>query len=240
MNYRYPRLQQSVAERRLNSLQNGEQDLRHSFTDSEATPVETGTVVPETELKAVRGMIEQLTTVFPSSIPASQVAQWDSVVGTALYKTMSIVPADASHTDVWSFVTLVLLPDFAAWRYPKFPRERFIGTSRNVFRRLWWRQHILGELEVPEGCRPLGEDEMVAIFERTKMARDHRLVKLLACEILAYRGSARSAFARKLTIKVRALTGSTLLELISDDQLASLIREASLSTIIESNARSAA
>ena len=93
---------------------------------------------------------------------------------------------------------------------------------------------------MPEGCRPLGEDEMVAIFERTKMARDHRLVKLLACEILAYRGSARSAFARKLTIKVRALTGSTLLELISDDQLASLIREASLSTIIESNARSAA
>ena len=104
---------------------------------------------------------------------------------------MQIIPADASHPGPWSFVTLVLLPDVASKRFPDLHENRLTGTYRNTFRRCWWRHHVLGDLEFPPGSTPLGEDELVKIFERSKMARDHRLAKALALGIVAYQGRDR-------------------------------------------------
>ena len=69
----------------------------------------------------------------------------------------------------------------------------------------------------------MGEDELVNIFERSRMARDQRLTRFLASEIIAYKGKGRSAFARKLVPKVRALTGSMLLDICPDEYLQEVI-----------------
>src|SRR5690349_14109292 len=43
---------------------------------------------------------------------------FDQQVGPTIYSLMNIVPADAAHEGVWSFISLVLMPDVAFWRYP--------------------------------------------------------------------------------------------------------------------------
>ena len=223
MHYRYPRLPRDAAKELVENLQHSDARIEYALDDSRSVPVETGTVVSDRQLEIVREELDTATREFPEVLRASEVAAWDATVGRSLYKSMSISPADASHVDTWSFITLVLLPDFAVLRYPSKQKNRLIGTNRNVFRRVWWRQHVLGELVVPDGVRPLGEDELVNIFERTRMARDHKLVRVLAQEIIAYKGSDRSGFARQLTLKVRALTGSLLLDICPEDTLKKIV-----------------
>lgn len=222
MYYRYPRLPRAAADTKVKELHDSE-DSVHAFSDGESSPVETGVVVPEAQLADIRNQLEKATDSFPRELRSAEVANWDAVVGRTLYDGMAISPADASHVDTWSFMTLVVLPDYAKWRYPNIPKNRLIGTHRNVFRRVWWRRHILGEMEIPNGCKPLGEDELVNIFERSRMARDQRLARFLASEIIGYKGKGRSAFARKLALKVRALTGSMLLDICPDEYLQEVI-----------------
>lgn len=227
MYYRYPRLSRIAADERVNQIKNTDGTMAFALSDTQSTPVETGTVVPDEQLEAVRRELQAATKSFPKTLRASEVAAWDAAAGRALYEHMKIAPADASHIDTWSFITLILLPDFALWRYPARQKNRLIGTHRNVFRRVWWRHHIIGKLAVPEGTNPLGEDELVNIFERSRMARDHRLVRALAEEIIAYTGAGRSVFARKLTLRVRALTGSLLLDICSEASLKGMVSDVS-------------
>lgn len=139
---------------------------------------------------------------------------------------MQIIPSDASHEGPWAFLALVVMPDLAIQRFPDRHPDRMLGGPRNVFRRTWWRHHVLGDLVSKEGVRPLGEDEMVNIFERSRMARNHALARVLAGAVLDYAGGNRSAFTRRLTKRVRAFTGPLLLDMYSESQLQSLVNEA--------------
>lgn len=229
--YRYPRLPRVVADELVEKLQYRDAEIEYALSDSRSSPVETGAVVSDQQLKIVRDELNLVTREFSEKLRASEVAAWDAAVGRSLYNSMKIAPADASHIDTWSFITLVILPDFAVWRYPSRQKNRLIGTNRNVFRRVWWRQHILGELVVPDGVRALGEDELVNIFERSRMARDHKLARVLAQEIIAYNGTDRSVFARQLTLKVRALTGSLLLDICPEDSLKKIVGDVAIRII---------
>lgn len=192
-----------------------------------AIPYEVGTPVSETKLIELRDcVIATVKRLESSRTSNTRRSDWDLAVGTALYRTMEIIPSDASHEGPWAFLTLVLLPDFAVMRFPDRHPARMLGGRRNVFRRVWWRQHILGDLSTREGVRPLGEDEMVNIFERSKMARNHNLARELARAILDYPGDNRSEFTRRLTRRVRALTGPIMLDVCSSSQLRAVVDEA--------------
>ena len=102
---------------------------------------------------------------FPDQCRGPAQRQFDQTMPTLLHSEMRIVPADAASEGVWSFLTLVLLPDVAFWRFPQAPDYRLIGRPRNVLRRYWWRAQILGGNE--EGLpAKLGEDQHVQIEER--------------------------------------------------------------------------
>ncbi|OLT31029.1 hypothetical protein BJF82_02445 [Kytococcus sp. CUA-901] len=78
-----------------------------------------------------------------------------------------LTPAEAGRAEVWNFLTLVVLPDVAFWRWPVttdgLPNQRrVLGGPRNIFRRVWWRCHLLE----PARVRFLSEDELVGITER--------------------------------------------------------------------------
>ena len=123
-------------------------------------------------------------------------------------KNMDLIPAEAADRGVWNFLTLILLPDIAKWRYPnpnKDPRyNRWLGDARNVFRKLWWRQVVLGT----ELNSVLGEDEAVAIMERTTLAGQAPLARAMARAAITvaqeYPDLARSEFARLGAVLVRA------------------------------------
>src|SRR5690606_17288623 len=100
---------------------------------------------------------------YPEPLSRTRTQAFDRPCGTRLYDLMGIVPADAAEEGVWSFLTLVVVPEIGPWRFPGLAEERLLGRPRNVLRRTWWRAWALGpDLDsAPPGCEPLGEDESV-------------------------------------------------------------------------------
>jgi hypothetical protein len=96
-------------------------------------------------------------------------------------------PIDGLNRDVWSYITLRLLPDLALWRWKaKKTDERFIGGSeRSCFQRLWLRSYVLGG----DLASQLQEDEAVNIFERPEALGGNRNLSLaIANFIVSNRG----------------------------------------------------
>jgi hypothetical protein len=86
------------------------------------------------------------------------------------------------------------------------------------------RQHVLGDL-LHLTDRPLGEDELVGLFERTALARNRTLIRRLAAAVLQYDGStSRSDWARELYKRVTFHTGPRLLDALTEEELDALIR----------------
>lgn len=142
-----------------------------------------GLPVPESHLRdlqtTLRGLCDDFG--FPAALKTAKQGEFDRVCGTILRRDMRIVPADASEEGVWSFITLVLVPELAPWRFPSRHEDRLLGKPRNALRRLWWRAHVLGPdlTWVPPGCTPLNEDESVQIMERPTIAKSGRLAQQL-------------------------------------------------------------
>jgi hypothetical protein len=191
-----------------------------------AAPVATGGPVARPEhIANVRAAVIETTETWQreDSVPRPQAAAFDLVLGRALHEHLRIIPADAAHDEVWSFLTLVVFPDVAVSRFPDMHVDRLIGTPRNVLRRTWFRQEVLGDL-LHSIDRPLGEDELVGLFERSALARNHALIRRLAVAVSAYDGpAARSEWARDLYKRVRFSTGPRLLDALSDAELDAII-----------------
>ena len=192
-----------------------------------AAPVATGgRVASPDDIAKVRAAI--LDTVEPwysvGMVSRPQAAAFDLALGHTLHEQLQIVPADAAHDETWSFLTLVVFPDVAVLRFPGMHADRMIGSPRNVLRRTWLRQQVLGDL-LHSTDRPLGEDELVGLFERSALARNHALIRRLAVAVLAYEGPmARSEWARELFKRVTFITGPRLLDALSDAQLDAIIQ----------------
>ena len=196
-----------------------------------AAPIATGGPVANSrQIANVRMAV--LKTIEPwrrlGAVPRPQAAAFDLALGRMLHEHLRIIPADAAHDETWSFLTLVVFPDVAVLRFPDMHVERLIGAPRNVLRRTWFRQEVLGDL-LHSTDRPLGEDELVGLFERSALARNHALIRRLAVAVLAYEGpSARSEWARDLYKRVTFVTGPRLLDALSDAELDAIIHGAEL------------
>lgn len=196
----------------------------------DAAPVATGTRVDGSRLEEVRENVRRAAVDRGYPEPLRRGREWtfDSAAGRALYESMDVIPADAAAEGVWSFLSLVLLPEIGPWRFPDRAQDRLLGHPRNVFRRSWWRAHVLGaDLdEAPEGQQPLGEDELVQIMERPTLAANPRVARAVRDGI--FRGAervaaARSEFARDLTKRVLRLTPFLAVDLLDDAELATLV-----------------
>lgn len=191
-----------------------------------AAPVATGgSVANSGQIANVRAAIVKTIEQWRwlGTIPRPQVAAFDLALGRALHEHLRIIPADAAHDETWSFLTLVVFPDVAVLRFADMHVDRLIGGPRNVLRRTWFRQEVLGDL-LHSTDRPLGEDELVGLFERSALARNRALIRRLAAAVLAYDGpAARSEWARDLYKRVRFSTGPRLLDALSDAELDAVI-----------------
>jgi hypothetical protein len=153
--------------------------------------------------------------------------QFDQAVSVELLRSMDIVPADAAHEGVWSFLSLVLLPDVAFWRFPnsegREDYERLLGRPRNVFRRLWWRAYATGEA----ATQHLLEDEAVAIMERPTIGGHPRLARAIASTHLKMIGNdsstARTELLRQVSKRLRRLAAVVTLSALGDEDLQALI-----------------
>lgn len=234
----FPRLPRAAARQLIIEREGWSADrLRHASATSHpaAAPARAGTVVPEQQLSrirdAVRAALADADPKFPWPLgKGPRVGEFDRVVGRELYEGMHIFPADAASEGVWSFMTLVLLPELGPWRFPGSGDKRYLGVPRNVLRRTWWRAHVLGADLGGEadGSPPLGEDELVQIFERPTLAGNPWVARSIVATIHRVApdvGTARSTFVRDLTRRLLRLTPLLSLDALSHDELDELISD---------------
>lgn len=159
-------------------------------------------------------------------VSRTRVSDFDRVLGKSLHRNLEIVPSDAAHDEVWNFLTLVVFPDIAVSRFPDMHKDRMLGSNRNVLRRTWFRYEVLGDLL--EGFpRPLGEDELVGMFERTALARNRPLLRALVPIVAQYDGpGSRSDWARLVYKRITFITGPRLLDVTDSLQINDVVIEA--------------
>jgi hypothetical protein len=231
----YPRLPRAAAREMVEERSEWPPDkLRWASRTSHpmAAPVRAGSMVPENLLIQVRDRVrtalDNADPKFDWPVPASRVAEFDRIVGRELYDTMRIVPADAASEGVWSFLTLILMPEIGPWRFPGGGDKRYLGVPRNVLRRTWWRAHALGsDLGGSSSGSPyLGEDELVQIFERPTLSANPWVARAIVSTI--HRSpeqisTARSVFVRDLTRRLLRMTPLLCLDALSSDDLEALL-----------------
>jgi site-specific DNA-cytosine methylase len=119
-----------------------------------------GARVSETRLKELRDAVETLAREvgYPDSSSRSGNADFDQRLAALMHSTMGLVPAEAASREVWAFLSLVLMPDLAYWRYPSPTRDSVLGTdlTRHVFGRMWWRAQLIHSPEEEDPYAALG------------------------------------------------------------------------------------
>lgn len=162
---------------------------------------------------------------------AESIRSFDLALGRSLCRHWGGTPASASREGVWSFLSLVVFPDLLYRRFPDLHEARALGTRRNVLRRVWLREHILGDV-IHDQANPLREDEFVQVLERTALIRTPALARLVSLQILARpAGSSREAFARELGKEVVRASGPLLLDALALPALNDLVHQAAQNAI---------
>lgn len=199
-----------------------------ALESSKAAPAPTGGKVADADRLALvrEAALDGVSQWYERGIvPREEAHLFDLALGAALHPSLEIIPADAAHTDTWSFLSLIVMPDISALRFPSMHRTRMLGLPRNALRRPWLRQEVLGELLLSE--TRLGEDTLVGLFERTALSRNRVLVREMARQLIQYTGPvARSRLARDLSKRVVLATGPSLLDTRTHEEIEDLVTAA--------------
>lgn len=231
----YPRLPRPVAQSLL--LERADMPLSElaalsAVAHIEAEPAATGGHPADPQkIDQVRNTVREIAAHagYPHAPNTAAQQAFDRACGSTLLSTMEIVPADAAEEGVWTFLSLVVVPEIGPWRFPGRSEERLLGRPRNVLRRTWWRAWALGpELErAPAGCTPLREDESVQIMERPSLGGNRRTAQALQSALWRAEAAgltvARSDVMRELARRVRAAKSHISLDALDDVVLESLL-----------------
>jgi hypothetical protein len=203
-----------------------------------AAPIATGgTRVSVEQIQRVQSMLREVATGHRYPLPLTttsrrnradySVATIDRAWSVPLHEAMNITPADATSEGVWSFLSIIVVPELSVWRFGTGNDERFLGVPRNTFRRLWTRVEILGPELLAEEQRALGEDELVQIMERTNVASSRRLARAMVSELLEVKATVpRSPLMRDFSKRIRRTMPVLALDCLDDDQLRAVTADA--------------
>lgn len=155
-----------------------------------------------------------------------------------------IPSGESMRNACWTFLTVVVLPDVALWRWPpsssgetdKAWRGRVLGGGRNAFQRI--HRRVLSLDRGPSHpdrwglIRELREDDFSNILERPSLGSNSHIAVCLAEEFLAMRKRLKTASAeiqtrvyRDSTKDLRAYGVVQVLDLLPRADLEALIRQ---------------
>jgi hypothetical protein len=154
----------------------------------------------------------------------ARLSQW-------LGQHLKVAPAEAAQGAIWAWLGCAVAPELVRWRFAgdTIDHRRFSGSRvRNLFGSRWWRWCLLWDASHPD--RPewlltgLGEDELVALTERTTLASNGPLIRTFAAAFLgaaeADAGLSRMAVLRDATKRLLRLNGLLALDALDADELA--------------------
>ena len=241
----FPRLYAPMAESYWKEISEcSAEDLarRAGINHPMAAPGATGGVpVDESRLSRIRQGIRSI--AIDNGYPdRRESGTFDTECSRYLCESAAIPEPEALRDEVWNFLTLVLMPDIAVWRFPGRARERMLSGVRNTFQRLWLRGRLIAQggdcHETDWGLiGELTEDAFVAVIERPRLSANPCLAREFAeawrrcarrtagnMETI-HRLAARNLMATKAVISLDALDISSLAQRI-DDHFAQAAREA--------------
>lgn len=145
---------------------------RSTTHDDSAVYVATGgTRVPTKRLATLADSVRELARQHGYPDVAQRTTEFDIALARLLHRTMEVAPAEAASREMWAFLSLILLPDVAYWRFPNPPGDRVMNTdiTRHVFGRLWWRAALVHDttLDDPyDALTILGEADFDHVYAR--------------------------------------------------------------------------
>jgi hypothetical protein len=202
--------------------------------DPRSTYFPIGTRIPESHLEdfrqEVRAFVDELG--WPEPYETEERLLFRTKLPTILHQKMAISAANAGRAGVWSFLSLVLMPDVAIWRWPDLTPQRVKGhaersRNRHLFRVAWWRAEVLGESSA-DLLAELSEDNLVQILERPGLFRDHRLATATGDAFVDYRseipgGVSHEDVFRDLCKRLNRLGAFVLFEVLKAEELTEVI-----------------
>jgi hypothetical protein len=137
--------------------------------------------------------------------------------------------------DVWTWIAVNLVPHLVTWRFGtddgRVSEDRFLGIlQRNAFGRLWLRGRVFDRGPDSDDrwglVNAISEDASVAILERTSIAGDWVLARIIGEEWLAERKAGKNADRLLRDAAVRIRMNSAILEtgIFSVSELADSVR----------------
>lgn len=223
-------VRESVDQKKNVSTLRAEATTSHPKTRLSETGLPCST---EAELQSLRDDVLAVAEKYGYPVTPSRgaaLSEFDREVTHVLVSHVDAPVNDARSTELWNFLTAVLLLDVACWRFPntgdnpKF--NRYLGASpKSTFKKLWWRGHVLGELS-----DRIGEDQSVALLERTSVAGDPRLPTSIIKQFIESTSEESSSKNlsdqfRSTMLVTKARLRTVCVEALDDDQLAELVGE---------------
>ena len=203
-------------------ISSGMPDLTPTIT---YTPV-GGQRIATSQLEQLRNDMLQLARKHGMPNRIIEPSVFEGRAAAVLRQALPMSANEASHDEVWSYLTCCWLLDVAVWRFgADADKRRFIGNvNRNTFRRLWWRAEIIGpDIDLTK----FGEDELVNIMERSTIARDRHLARAVALEFLArvHEGAAdsRMYLMREAMKRLLRLTPLVDFQALNEDQVRAVV-----------------
>lgn len=145
---------------------------------------------------------------------------------------------EAMMPDVWNFLSTVLLPDVAAWRWSSRSAERLYGSLyRNAFGRLWLHGRLLDRgadhdpVERWHLLLSASEDFLMNLVERPSLSSDWDFARLIGEEWVRWRelplaGNELEPLHRSALKMLRVVSTTIETAVMSEDQIQGLIAEA--------------
>lgn len=199
---------------------------------------ETGSKVSDGDLEKLQSDIRCCARKFgyPDSTGEQDLRSFDTECGQLLHQSLRLHPSEASHLEMWAFLTCILLPDIVRWRFPgdATTEERFMGSDRglrrNTFGRLWWRAYLLHQpnLDNPyEFFNLLYEDDLVQITERNSIAASRTLtavfVQAFVKAVAEHKDIPRRDLMRETVKRVRRQLSFVAFDLLDEKQIQILV-----------------
>lgn len=188
------------------------------------------------ELATFRNQIEDAAT--SAGYPTKSLAvrqQVDTAIAVRLAK-MDLPEGEMLRPEVWTWIAVHLMPHIVHWRFSKdtgeVKEERYLGIlQRNALGRLWLRGKVFDRGEEVEDrwglVDGISEDATVAILERTSVAGDWRLARVIGEAWLdaKRKGLAADDLLRDAVIRARISFAITELGIYNDEDLKTTIEE---------------
>jgi hypothetical protein len=235
----WPRLPADAATSRFLELDSG--GVLPLPADSHPAQVyaQVGGRVPNDEVKRLRDEVGIVAAEFGFGVrsPSRQErVDFDRAVARRIREVMDLSWAEAGSRDVWSFVSLVALPDVTEWRWshtlPKRNRERWVASD--LTRHTWARLggQVTAFDAAPEALDRLNESELNQFLERRVIGGNPRLLGALARETLSAidQGVPRRPLIRDTTRRLRRRLAFIDDQSLDDAQLTAFAR----TTVLES------